>query len=80
MRAEAEASNKLYEFPIKVTEHDPEVGTFARMLTDIKGALYVKTSEEVDDRIPAVTATKETSKCPRAFLHRTLESEIQPNA
>jgi hypothetical protein len=79
MRRYVEASYKLNELPITVTEYDPEAGTFARMLTDIKGALNVKTSEELDDRIAAVTATKERSECPRAFLHITLESEIQPD-
>jgi hypothetical protein len=54
-----EKSNKPYEFPIIVTETDPEAGTFARILVDTTGASNVKTKEMVDDRTAVVTATDE---------------------
>jgi hypothetical protein len=80
IRAEADAPNTRNELPIKVTEYDAEVGTFARMLEEIEGALYVKITEVLEDKMPAVTAAKDESKCPAALLHRTLESEIQKAA
>jgi len=78
IRQDIDASNKPYDFPIKVTETDPEVGTLARILEDIKGASKVKAEENEDDKIAVVTATNIEGLWPRGLLHETLESDIQP--
>jgi hypothetical protein len=66
-----------YAFPIKVTDTDPEVGTFARMLEDITGASKVKAEEMDEERMAVVTVTKFECIFPRGLLLETLESEAQ---
>jgi hypothetical protein len=80
IRPDIEESDIPYELPIKVTDIEPEAGTFARTLEDINGASNVKTNETEDDKMAAVTATKFDGIFPRGLLHKILESEVHCKA